>query len=157
MIKCCKPSTSLQRISWKWKRIFLHVSEGRPCHSKSIQKEKNWSQFHKVRMSELPKLWRDLCSKHKVLPNLSPLVCQYVNQRLYASIIKSLLCQSRVLQVPLKSQNLQQMKSIILYAARYVPFKLLKSYEKGSSNMAVLAVECVSAMALWLSMMRRAV
>ena len=77
-------------------------------------------------------------------------MCQYVNQRLYASIIKSHLCQSSqstpsTIDIPKLTTDEE---SIILYAAGYVPFKLLKNYIKGSSDMAVLAVECVSAMAI---------
>ena len=132
------------------KQFFACVSEDRPCRSKSVQKEKIWSEFHKVRMSELPKLWRDICSKHDVLPNLSPLVCQYVNQRLYASIIKSHLGDSS--QSTPSNNDVPKLttdeESIIRYAAGYVPFKLLKKYEKGSSDMAVSAVECLSAMAI---------
>lgn len=109
-----------------------------------------WSEFHKVRMSELPKLWRDLCSKHEVLPNLSPLVCQYVNKRLYASMIKSHLCQSS--QSTPSTTDVSKLttdeESIIRYAAGNIPFKLLKRYEKGSSDMGVSAVECLSAMAI---------
>ena len=101
-------------------------------------------------MNELPKLWLDLCSKHEVLPNLSPLVCQYVNQRLYASIIKSHLSDSS--KSTLNSSDIPKLtteeESIIRYAAGYVPFKLLKKKKKGSSDMAVSAVECLSAMAI---------
>ena len=84
-----------------------------------------------MRMNELPTLWLDLCSKHKVLPNLSPLVCQYVNQRLYASIIKSHLCQSSqstpsTIDIPKLTTDEE---SIIRYAAGYVPFKLVKKDE----------------------------
>ena len=132
------------------KVFFACVSEGRPCRSKSVQKEKVWSEFHKVRIGELPKLWRDLCGKHEELPRLSPLVCQYVNQRLFASIIKSHLSQNsqscpRSIDVP---QLTTDEESIIRYAAGYVPFKLLKKYEKSSSDVAVSAVECLSSMAI---------
>ena len=115
-------------------------------------RKKIWSEFHRVRIGGLPKLWRDLCSNHDELPRLSPHV-QDVNQRLHASIIKSPLGQNS--RSSLRSVDVPQLttdeESIIRYAAGYVPFKLLKEYEKCSSDVAVSAVECL------LSMVRRAV
>ena len=132
------------------KHFFAFISGGRCCRSTNVQKEKIWSEFHKLRLNELPKLWRDLSSKHDMLPNLSPLVCQYVSRRLYTNIIKSHFCESSQ-SIPTNSdvpELTTDEESIIRYAAGYVSFKLLKKYEKASSDFAVSAVECLSAMAI---------
>ena len=39
-------------------------------------------------------------------------------------------------------------QNIIRYAAGYIPFKLLKKYEKSFSDLAISAVECLSTMAI---------
>ena len=48
------------------------------------------SMFHKLRINDLPKMWSEF-TKHADMTNLSRLVCQYVNQRLYAELVKSKL------------------------------------------------------------------
>lgn len=109
--------------------------------SKSVLKEKAWIAFHHLRISELPKLWS------KFTPNLSPLVCQHVNYKLYTELVKSKLCQSaplRYTRVEVPELN-EDEENIIRYAAGYVPFKLLKKYEKSSETE---FVECLSNMSI---------
>ena len=77
-------------------------------------------------------------------------MCQYVNQRLHAKIIKSHLSESSQ-SIPSNSdvpELTTDEESIIRYAAGYVPFKLLKKYENDSSDLAISAVECLSGMAI---------
>ena len=104
------------------KQFFACISGGHCWRSTNVQKEKIWSEFHKLRQNELPKLWCDLSSKHDMLPNLSPLVCQYVSRRLYTNIIKSHLCETSQ-SIPSNSdvpELTTEEEGIIRYAAGYV-------------------------------------
>ena len=69
------------------------LSTAGPCRSKSVQREKLWTAFHNVSVCELPKLWCGLFEEQdSVIPKLSPLVYQNVNQRLYEDLVRSHMC-----------------------------------------------------------------
>ena len=82
-----------------------------------------------------------------MIPILSPLVYQNINQRLYEDLIRShTYSQSTVAcrpptEVP---QFTEDEENIIRYAAGYVALKLLKKYEKSMPEF----VECLCAMAV---------
>ena len=62
------------------------LSSAGPCRSKCVQREKLWTAFHSLSVRELPKLWSELFSGEEqgmMIPKLSLLVYQNVNQRLY--------------------------------------------------------------------------
>jgi hypothetical protein len=76
---------------------------------------------------------------------LSPLIYQYVNQKLYGDLIDSYFkprIEGRVIEVP---ELTGDEENILRYAAGYVPYKLLKKYEKTDS---VGVMECLTAMAV---------
>ncbi len=109
---------------------------------KSVLGEKAWIYFHRLRVSELPRLWNQFA------PRLSPLVYQHASYRLYAEIVKSKLCESTSLRTHIDVPELtMDEENIGRYAAGFVPFKLLKRYEKKRDlDIALHAIECLSSM-----------
>ena len=80
---------------------------------------------------------------------LSPLVWQHVNRKLYTELVTTHLGNQRLSEDSIDVPQLTaDEENILRYAAGYVPLKLLKKYEKGSSEFAVAVVECFSAMAV---------
>ncbi len=112
------------------------------CRSKSVLREKAWIYFHRLRVSELPKLWNQFA------PRLSPLVYQHASYTLYAEIVKSKLCESTSLHTQIDVPELtMDEENIVRYVASFVPFKLLKRYEKKKDlDIALHAIECLSSM-----------
>ena len=90
----------------------------------SVQREKLWSAFHNVSVGELPKLWSELFSSGHIIPKLSPLVYQNVNQRLYEDLLKSHVCSqsTSTCSSPTEVPPLTANENIIRYAAGYVAF-----------------------------------
>ena len=62
------------------KNFFASISTNN--HSKSVLKEKAWIKSHHFRISELPTVWSVYSS------DLSPLVCQHMNYKLYAELVR---------------------------------------------------------------------
>lgn len=134
------------------KNFFACVSAGGACRSKFVQREKLWSSFHHLRTTTLSELWQNFLSQPDV-PNLSPLVYQYVNQKLYEKQMKSHFstdCEPTAAdpasceypEITVDEEN------IIRYAAGYVPYKLMKKYEHQPSATARYFVECLGNMAI---------
>lgn len=129
------------------KCFFSCISDG-PCRSKSVKREKMWSSFHQLRLGDIDKLW---CSLFEVegIPKLSPLLYQHVSEKLYADLIKchfSTRVDSQTsFDIPALTTDEE---NVIRYVAGFVPFKLLKRYEKSSSADAVMFVECLSSLAV---------
>lgn len=134
------------------KNFYVCVSSGRACRSKCVQREKLWSSFHHLRTTTLSELWRSFLSLPDI-PNLSPLVYQYINQKLYEKQIKShFSAESDVTTAEQASSEYPEItvdeENIIRYAAGYVPYKLMKKYEHQSSATAQYYVECLGNMAI---------
>lgn len=112
--------------------------------SRSVLKEKAWIAFHQLRISELPKVWIHFTTK------LSSLIYQHVNYKLYAELVKSKLCRSAPpYSTHTDIQISEDEENIIRYAAGYVPFKLMKKYEKSSdTQFAISVIECLSNMSI---------
>ena len=113
-----------------------------------MQREKLWTAFHNLSVCELPKLWCGLFEEQdSVIPKLSPLVYQNVNQRLYEDLVRSHMCSPSTVtcrpptEVP---QLTEDEENVIRYAAGYVALKLLKKYERTIPEF----VECLSTMAV---------
>lgn len=134
------------------KCFFSCISEDVQCRSKYVQRERVWSAFHQLRIAEGSKLWRDLFSHHG-FPKLSPVVYQQVNQKLYSDLINCHLsaklddsADGSAVEIPALTSDEE---NILRYVAGYVPFKLLKRYEKDLSlESTVGIIECLSAMAV---------
>lgn len=126
------------------KCFFGCMSKNDKCRSKCVKREKMWSAFHQLRIKELNKLWQDLHG----FPKLSPLVYQYVNQKLYMDLISSHLS-ATVDDSPIEIPPLTvDEENILRYVAGYVPYKMLKRYEKNPSMNSAGVIECLSAMAV---------
>ena len=93
-------------------------------------------------------MWRSLFEMEGI-PKLSALVYQHVNEKLYADLIKShfsaTMDSHSSIDVPALTVDEE---NVIRYAAGFVPFKLLKRYEKSSSVDAVSFTECLSSLAV---------
>lgn len=127
-------------------------SSDTPCRSEDVKREKLWSAFHKLRVGAVDAMWRCLFEQDG-FSRLSPLVYQHVTEKLFGGLIKDhfkdKLETSDVDIPPLTTDE----ENIIRYAAGYVPFKLLKKYEKmiisSSSQVDTVGIiECLSTMAV---------
>ena len=125
------------------KRFFSTIST--VTRSRSVLREKMWTTFHQLRLSELPLIWTEF------FPNMSSLVCQQVSYKLYADLAKINLSQGQGIKPP--STEIPELtldeENIIRYAAGYVPFKLLKKYEKSKEvDFALSVIECLLTMSV---------
>ena len=126
------------------KKCFFSCVSTEVCRSKLVKREKVWHAFHQLRVGELCKMWCDFFG-HDGIPKLSPLVYQHVNQRLYSDLIKCHLSIDLGDRTTEMSTITADEENILRYAAGYVPFKLLKKYEKSPSG---CIIECLSTMAV---------
>ena len=133
--------------------FFSCVSADAPFRSKHIKREKLWRSFHRIRVTKVEKMWQDLFQQNtETLPKISPLVYQSVTQKLYLDILNCHLGAaldsrrnaSSSPEPPLSADE----ENILRYIAGYVPFKLLKWYEKSKAVESVSVVECLSGMAV---------
>ena len=124
------------------KNFFASISTDN--RSKSVLREKLWIKFHYLRITELPKLWNGFSS------DLSPLVCQHVNYKLYVELMRSNLSQDSSCSTNVDIPELNEdEENILRYAAGYVPFKLLKKYEKSlDAEFAASVSECLLSMSV---------
>ena len=109
-----------------------------------VQREKLWKVFHEKRTTELPELWKHFLQK--VDHELDPLVYQTVNQKLFEEIIKG-----RFGVQPRKSSQVSltcNEENVVRYASGYIPFVLMKKYEKNPSEASVSIMECLGSMAV---------
>ena len=130
------------------KRFFSCVCSDAVCRSELVKREKAWSAFHRLKNAEVGKMWCDYFRYHDGIPKLSPLVYQHVSQRLYSDLIKHHLTanfEDHTAEIPVLTAD---QENILRYAAGYVPFKLLKQYEKSPALDSVSMIECLSTMAV---------
>lgn len=121
-----------------------------PFRSSSVRREKLWVAFQRIRLHDIEKLWCDLFAQDK-MSSLSPLVYQNVTQRLYSDMIISHLSSAVDTHHPKVPALTADEECVLRYAAGFVPFKLLKRYEKSSPTSSVDIVgiiECLSSMAI---------
>jgi hypothetical protein len=134
------------------KCFFTCVSDA-PFRSKHIKRERVWASFHHLRISKLKKMWGDLflcdVGNGKTLPKLTPLVYQSISQKIYSDIINCHL-ESKLESGASRSCEALTVdeENIVRYIAGYVPFKLLRKYEKSKAAESVNIIECLSAMAV---------
>ena len=104
-----------------------------------------WRQFHVKRPTTLCEIWGQLLDSLKF--DIDPLVQQFVNQELYSSIIKSRCGCHCTIAGKSASMSIEE-ENIVRYAAGFVPFALLKRYERNVSTSSAFFVECLSGMAI---------
>ena len=116
------------------------------------KREKSYQVFYQKRVSHLCKLWDD-CHCDLNLDPPDHLWTQTINRILFnqqlISAIQGEHHQQHEPQMP--SQGAHELgadeENIIRYMAGYIPFKLLKTYEKKNTKEAADIVDCLSAMA----------
>lgn len=147
--RLCKfDAFSLNLMKMLEKCFFSCVSKSsQSCRSKCVKREKMWSAFHQLRIKELSKIWQDLFGKQG-FPKLNPSVYQFVNQKLYMDLISSHIS-AKIDNNPVEIPALTvDEENILRYVAGYIPYKLLKRYEKNPSTNSAGIIECLSAMAV---------
>ena len=128
------------------KCFFACVSSDVPFRSKHVKREKLWRCFHRLRARKINRIWCKLFSED-IIPKLSPLVYQSVTQKLYSDIIS---CHLGATLDDIRDPDNDEAcslsvdeENILRYVAGYVPFKLLKQYEKSKVPEAVNVIECL--------------
>ena len=108
-----------------------------------------WSQFHQLRISTLPHLWNDFLQA-EVLPPVSPLLLQSVNQHLLESLFieHERMSTSNAAECSTTSQSTVISKEEAnAMRCGFVPYRLLRRYEKNSDEKSIQFVECLGNMA----------
>ena len=111
--------------------------------------EKLLSAFHKKRISELEGIWQFFFEKLGwQAPD--PMISQYINQTLFDSLVMNHFgAASHAKPKPPPSTSLTvDEDNILRYVSGYIPFKLLRQFEKQTTDKAADFVECLSHMAV---------
>ena len=104
-----------------------------------------WKAFHEHSITELPQVWNRFMQTINF--ELDPLVSQTANHKMFEEMIKAkfgVVCRKLVSQAALSKDE----ECIVRYAAGYIPFVLMKKYQKSCSMASVSIVECLSSMAV---------
>ena len=109
------------------------------CRSLSAKREKLWCLFHQARLLTLPKIW-EILLRALDIPYDDDLLQQSANKELFEMILQAQFSVSTSSQscAATSSQSLELPSdefNALRYACGYVPYALLKWYEKRSSNM----------------------
>ena len=107
----------------------------------TVKRKKLWSAFHQKRTTELANFWKQFLQL--VHLDLDAVVSQTVTQALYEN--KIIVCFAvasigpSVTSSSIQTPNLSHEEECILrYAARYIPFVLLRKHEKSTSEASFL-------------------
>ena len=114
-----------------------------------IRREKLWTAYHQKRTSEIVAIWEELFDA--IHQHLDPLVYQAVTQKLFENIIARIAPASSSSSSS-SSDKLKFISSdeecIVRYAAGYVPYALIRKYEKHPTQHSVSCIECLCNMAV---------
>ena len=103
-----------------------------PKSKKAFDNKKRhlWSKFHSARISELRVLWKEYfqSSALDVKYLEDPLLCEYVNEKLFGMFVKTMyeVNEQQIVVADPTENDLNALR----YAAGYVPWKLLQKYSK---------------------------
>ena len=114
-------------------------------------REKVLSAFHAKRISELEGIWQDFFVKLGLQKPLDPMISQFVNQTLFDGLAMKHFGAASHASPPshLPSTSLTfDEENILRYVSGYIPFKLLRQFEKLTTDKAADFVECLSHMAV---------
>ena len=114
--------------------------------SAAVQTENLWQAFYGLRVSKLVDLWKQFLVS--IGEDLDPLVQQYVNQKMYEDLIKSLSSVRPSATAATKPSLTPDEENIVRYASGYVPMALIKRFETHVTERSISIVECLSAMAV---------
>lgn len=119
---------------------------GDEASSKSIDRAKMWTTFHKLRESKLPALWRSYLKSIGCSSALEePLFMELVNETFFANIIKQKYAAPPKLTFTRPSLTKDE-ENIIRYACGFVGMKLHDRFIKQAGKKAAEFVECIDSM-----------
>ena len=125
-----------------------------PALSTDDRREKSYQMFYVKRIGSLKKLWNDF---HGILqlPQPDPIWTQAVNRLLFDQDLVSRLGTDKrheyqpTLSTATATDGLgSDEENIIRYIAGYIPFKLMKAYEKKDTQEDANVLDCLSEMAI---------
>ena len=121
-------------------------SDSTRVYRENCTDENFWQAFHGLRVSKLVDLWKQFLVS--IGADLDPLVQQYVNQKMYEDLIKSLSSVRPSATAATKPSLTPDEENIVRYASGYVPMALIKRFETHVTERSTSFVECLSAMAV---------
>ena len=77
----------------------------------------------------------ELCEIWTLKSNLNSIVQLYINQELFSGIIKS--CCGSYPTISTKATSMTREENIVRYASGYVPYSLMKKYEKNVTEVSI--------------------
>ena len=117
----------------------------------SRKRERFWCSFHQKRIDVLPAVWRSFASVSGV--KVHPFLEQKINSFIFETYFKSEMettefCSSSIKKSVLPELNMDEINALV-YVSGYIPFKLLRKYEKIQSSAIHVQqyVECLGNMA----------
>ncbi len=125
-----------------------------PALSTDDRREKSYQMFYVKRIGSLKKLWNDF---HGILqlPQPDPIWTQMVNRLLFNQDLELCLGTDKrheyqpTLSTATATDGLgSDEENIIRYIAGYIPFKLMKAYEKKDTQEDANVLDCLSEMAI---------
>ena len=125
-------------------QLLIHLQSLLQKGSSTVKREELWSIFHQKRTNGITRIWKTFLQSIQL--DLDPLVYQSVTQLLYKDNIRTQFASGHTATTK-KSACISlthEEECIIRYAAGYVPFALLKKYEKSSLGSAVQCIECLT-------------
>ena len=121
-----------------------------PCRSKEVQREKIWKSFHQLQRTCFTDMWAKLFDT--VGTSMKRTVTHHVSRYLYEKEIIAVTAMHSQLSMSTVQESDTELspdeETVLRHAVGYVPFKLLKRYEKQSSPRAISYAECLSQMAV---------
>ncbi|MDA8002401.1 MAG: hypothetical protein MPL62_14075 [Alphaproteobacteria bacterium] len=145
-----------QELFERFAKHLMHLIRSciaEPAASKDRRREKSYSLFYSKRIGELKKLWNDIHSQLR-LPQHDPIWTQSLNQILFNQSLVSCIGVARQEQQPTGCTVSEEPamgtdeENIIRYMAGYIPFKLMKVYEKRDTQEDANVLDCLSDMAI---------
>ena len=113
-----------------------------------VAREKALTEFHGLRIRELPSLWTALFSNLS-LNCVSPLLLQSVNRIMFEQMmVENFVEASYSNSVALVPTLNAEEENALRYVSGYVALKLMREYEKIDGEKATQFVECLSSMAV---------
>lgn len=128
-------------------KIFSTMSKR--IRSPTTKRTRAWTSFHREREKNLPQLWHNLFSSLKLEDN--SFFAQSINQELFQQRLVEFLSPAGILS---KSTSYDEVEftvddlNILRYACGYVPYSLLKKFEKLQGAKAGCFVDCLGTMAV---------
>ena len=144
----CRSRLFCQKAGYFFDRALSEVAAEK---SLTTQREKAWTNFHRLRCSEIHDLWKLFLSDQLGLKDTNHLLTQTVTQELFESKLKAYFPRKLTSgpESVLSAEDLSDdEKNALLYACGYVPVVLLRKYKKRKDPQSLSYVECLLHMAI---------